>query len=750
MKQILCSSCYHKHDGKPTCKAFIHGIPLPIITGKVDHHEPYPGDGGVLYRDAASFDEGVESGANRDSTACIKDLPSLSSSSDIKRFQGVNQISRFAEGHPDAGSPQDCGHTPGVGRANLAPGNTCAAGGGTAGGEMAEGGATLEVSQDPFSSKAGHSPEGQEWLNNMAYSMSEKLEPMGRINFRPTFNRDLYISMSKQFFGKVIAPDEMTKCCGFFPNEIPELFETGSCFVDIDGPDGDLRMEFFMNTGLVKMDRSFVTMEGKKYCNNNEFIIKDKSLRGSGAGTRTFAGQVKYLKSHGFSGIKTTAARGSSYSPDPMNGYNTWPRLGYDGPAIDDILMAEYRSIPSVMASFAEAYRITGKSMEGPLPDKIMASDLMKTPEGRAWWREHGSTRKMKFDLSDDSLSMRVLRSYLEETGRASEVARYRSVERFAEGHPDAGTPSDCGHIPGVGRANLAPGNTCAAGSGSSSGQAQQADPRYRVNPFDRKVRPTAFSLAGNAWLNRFGKSKRVPKFPGIELFAGGKEDYVKASESSFGMIVPPDEVARCCGLFTDRIPEFADMEIFMEARGDAWPGFLVNAENENIQMSRNTFEDKGKRIMSNNEFKIKNTDLHKKKIGLRSFAGEVRYLKSHGFHHIETLAFRDEGYNGYFTWPRLGYDGNIVEDWMIGRPEYEDLFNQLGVDVDTVGYYPVSELMKTPEGRKWWSENGWTFAGRFDLASDSRSTRVLEDYLKETGYYDEVARFSRSAAVEG
>lgn len=44
-----CHLCKHKFIGKPGCTAFPVRLPGPLASGKVLHHDPYPGDRGIRF-----------------------------------------------------------------------------------------------------------------------------------------------------------------------------------------------------------------------------------------------------------------------------------------------------------------------------------------------------------------------------------------------------------------------------------------------------------------------------------------------------------------------------------------------------------------------------------------------------------------------------------------------------------------------------------------------------------------------------
>jgi hypothetical protein len=107
---------------------------------------------------------------------------------------------------------------------------------------------------------------------------------------------------------------------------------------------------------------------------------------------------------------------------------------------------------------------------------------------------------------------------------------------------------------------------------------------------------------------------------------------------------------------------------------------------------------------------------------GTRALARQVEAAQRLGIRRITTEAAgnKNDVKNGYYTWPRLGYDGPIPD----------------GIKVPPAFGKPalVSELMATQEGRDWWKAHGHTFGASFDTTPGSRSMRVLEAYRKETG----------------
>lgn len=137
--------------------------------------------------------------------------------------------------------------------------------------------------------------------------------------------------------------------------------------------------------------------------------------------------------------------------------------------------------------------------------------------------------------------------------------------------------------------------------------------------------------------------------------------------------------------------------------------------------------------------------------IGTRVFAEQVQTAVSLKLRHIEVHAggvgselrhstssnhyygTSDGDYNGYYTWARLGYDGDVrdvLDERVGGSPEEKqtvaDFYQRFK------GVKKISEMMLTEERRDWWRKYGGSYEAKFSLRADSRSRRILAEYMAE------------------
>ena len=125
-----------------------------------------------------------------------------------------------------------------------------------------------------------------------------------------------------------------------------------------------------------------------------------------------------------------------------------------------------------------------------------------------------------------------------------------------------------------------------------------------------------------------------------------------------------------------------------------------------------------GNVIVKNAWFKVHDSG---KGLGSEIFARQVQAARSAGVKYLECEAARSSGMNGYITWAKFGYDGEIPEGYQ------EDIEEFFGESIVT-----MQGLMKTTGGKEWWEEHGGTWAARFDLDPDSYSSRRLDKYLEK------------------
>jgi hypothetical protein len=148
----------------------------------------------------------------------------------------------------------------------------------------------------------------------------------------------------------------------------------------------------------VTTDRTvYKPADGPSWAENHLFVIRPDSPH-RGNGYRVFANQAAALSKAGIGRIDTLGA--GTYQGSlggGMNGYYTWPRLGYDG----KLRATDFDRMPAEM----KAALPPGKRTYRNLFDNI--------PGGADWWKKNGSSAEFTFDLKPGSPSMKALETYV-------------------------------------------------------------------------------------------------------------------------------------------------------------------------------------------------------------------------------------------------------------------------------------------------------------------------------------------------
>ena len=101
-------------------------------------------------------------------------------------------------------------------------------------------------------------------------------------------------------------------------------------------------------------------------------------------------------------------------------------------------------------------------------------------------------------------------------------------------------------------------------------------------------------------------------------------------------------------------------------------------------------------------------------------FDSVVTQSRKAGKKEIKLYASRASDMNGYYTWPRYGFDAELPP-YILREARMAGLSAR-----------KVSDLMKTEEGRKWWLTNGKSLYMTFDLDENSLNSGIWNKYRKE------------------
>lgn len=104
--------------------------------------------------------------------------------------------------------------------------------------------------------------------------------------------------------------------------------------------------------------------------------------------------------------------------------------------------------------------------------------------------------------------------------------------------------------------------------------------------------------------------------------------------------------------------------------------------------------------------------------LGLGIFARQLETARRLGVMRIETRAGRRRNENGYYSWPRYGFEGSLPE-WLTSSRLPRELRRSQS----------VLDIMASETGRRWWLAHGVELDLSFDVRADSRSQQTFSRY---------------------
>jgi hypothetical protein len=177
-----------------------------------------------------------------------------------------------------------------------------------------------------------------------------------------------------------------------------------------------------------------------------------------------------------------------------------------------------------------------------------------------------------------------------------------------------------------------------------------------------------------------------------------------------FGRILCPNEYAGLAGAPDDAKVEVgaSDGRLYIEMRDPVLCGYYLLYRTQSAV------------VLLNDGFRINVENMRGHGLGLEVFCSQVRNAATLGVDRIEAIAGRRNDENGYYTWPRYGFQGRLPAS----------IRHLVSMSLDDSR--TILDLMSSEKGRDWWRENGVTIPVQFRLAAGSRSRRTLARYVRE------------------
>jgi hypothetical protein len=154
--------------------------------------------------------------------------------------------------------------------------------------------------------------------------------------------------------------------------------------------------------------------------------------------------------------------------------------------------------------------------------------------------------------------------------------------------------------------------------------------------------------------------------------------------------------------------------------------GFLIRADgSEIVNWQRSITRDRYGQILVRNIGASLSEQSQRSGIGTQATIVAVEAAGRLGVDRIEVEAIRSPGVSGYYVWPRLGFDADLPDTAIA---QLQDA-TELPANVRAASTF--RELMATPEGRRWWFENGSSVSLTFEIGRGSNSEIDLRNYVQ-------------------
>jgi len=204
------------------------------------------------------------------------------------------------------------------------------------------------------------------------------------------------------------------------------------------------------------------------------------------------------------------------------------------------------------------------------------------------------------------------------------------------------------------------------------------------------------------------GPPSRVSAGPGVDLSRA-----VEHAAKILGRPVTASDLADLAGA-----PPDATAKVILSTPS----AITIEVRSRSLNATRHLRSDgRGLPFLENEKNRVREAD-RGKGLGSEAFAAQVEAASRLGVDRIEAYAAQSAGFNGYYTWPRLGFDAPLPPSGPGGPLP--------GLPPGLAGARRLSDLMATPEGRAWWKAHGISLDVAFDPRPGGASRLVWDAYI--------------------
>jgi 2'-5' RNA ligase/GNAT superfamily N-acetyltransferase len=338
------------------------------------------------------------------------------------------------------------------------------------------------------------------------------------------------------------------------------------------------------------------------YINNVEFEVKPE-YRGKGLATELISNQVKQATKLGIKKIGAIADDGGGNV-----GFYVWPRLGFDGEIDWERIQMEFAD---------------------PLPkwtsERGKLSEVMDSDDSREWWKKHGRSVVVWFDLAKGSKSRKTLAEQVKKRRLAHFAAPWMKSEKKSVGDShgewDLVFKSECGANTGPGGHKFGEGNTCAKGSDSEMVRSEKVEPDKYVNPENvepvNKTEPSKVDrIAKDMQENGFTGRPILLLREGVAITGSHRIVAARVSDTKLPIVLIDDEIAGVKNEDGEMFGELLEQSLDDEDRADVAKSFESVFEKSELA---ERFRDISDLLIAEDDFNLDSFDRKKSIQGMSS-----------------------------------------------------------------------------------------------------------------------------------